>query len=417
MDELDFARLRAEIEAATMLPEFAQVTRRARRVRARGRFATTFAVLAVLAMLTPAGVLAARNRDSGTSIGPVAKPEPPVPEQIGLQEPSPSPSPSHSALPPPQVTIVAADGADIGHVYALVDVCRGGSCSLQLSQVESGTQSTAQSPDRIGLLRAQPTDFLSGYRLTALSDTSLEISAASATGVREYQRIDLGSVSDDARPDTAAVGDRVAVIDASGKLWAMAAKSGQLRSIPHQPPVNQRAVASTAQDAGIWVTGTDPVTGDVAVSVSRDAGMTWTSTRLGVLAGDNTPVLATSHGQVAYLLTRTADRSFALFSTADGGRSWNRLTTALPWPQTDNGTGYGIVVRPDGSLLAWLATSPTLSYIQSTDGGLRFANVSGPGGPVIAVSDGYVSLSTPPKVSSDGSSWTAATLPTLPTTG
>ena len=74
------------------------------------------------------------------------------------------------------------------------------------------------------------------------------------------------------------------------------------------------------------------------------------------------------------------------------------------------------MVRPDGSLLAWLSTSPTVTYAQLPNGGHSFTGVQGPGGPVIQVSGGYVSLSGPPKVSSDGLTWKQATLPILPVT-
>jgi hypothetical protein len=411
--ELDFTGLRADIEAATMLPEFDRVTRRARRVRARSFLATAFAVLAVFALLVPAGVIAARNRSGGDLLGPVSDPDLPAPGPVNLQTPAPAPSPSSA----PQVTIVAADGADITHVYALVDVCRLDSCNLQLSQIQSGQQATTPGPNKIGLLRNKGTDTLNGFSLDALSDTSLVISALPTGGPRKYQRINLSNVPDDARPQAAGAGDRVGVIDKTGELWAADAKSGTLRAIPKQPPIAQLRVASTAPANGLWVTGTNPVTGDLAVSVSRDAGHGWTTAGLGVMTGGNTPVLATYQGQTAYLLTRTVDRDFALFQTVDGGQSWQRLSTQLPWPaQTDNGVGYGLVVRPDGSLLAWLATAPAPTYAQSTDRGRTFSNVTGPGGPVIAVSDGYVSLGTPPKLSSDGSNWAPATVPMVPTT-
>jgi hypothetical protein len=411
--ELDFGGLRDDIAAATMLPEFDQVARRARRVRRRGRFAAVLAVLAVLAMLTPGGVIAARERGGGTTLDP-AGPELTSPLPIGPQSPVPAPSPTGS----PQFTIVAADGADIGHVYALVDVCRGGSCNLQLSEIQAADQATGSGPDQVGLLRQRPTDFLSGFRVEALSDTALVVSAVPAGGARRYQRIDLGSVADDAGPGVAEPGDRMAVTDGTGKLRALDAKSGQLRTVPNQPPIRELDVGSTTPGGTQWVTGTDPATGALSVSVSRNAGRDWTTAGLGVMVGGNVPTLATYQGSIAYLLTRTVDRDFALFRTTDGGLSWQQLPAALPWPAgTDPGVGYGLVVRPDGSLLAWLATSPALVYAQSTDAGHSFVNVAGPGGPVIAVPDGYASLSNPPRLSSDGSNWADATVSALPITG
>jgi hypothetical protein len=408
MAELDFNGLRAEVEAATMLPDFGQVARRARRARRRARLATLSAALAVVAMLAPAGIITAREH-AVNQTGPISHPDQATPMPVGLQTPAASPTPS-TAL---QATIEAADGADLGHVYALVDVCVPDSCNLQLSMIQTNPRPWV-GPDRIGLLRDKSTQWLAGFRLDALSGNSVVISGQAASGTRRYQRVNTGEVIDATTNAVAKVGDKVAQIDNSGELWAMNGKTNQLSSLAHQPPVHQPSVARVAPSLGLWVTGTDPASGKLAVTTSRDAGRTWQSTTLDLAGDSGPPALASYNGRVAYLLVRTVDRQFALFRTSDTGDTWQRLSTALPWPAADTNAGYGIVVRPDGSVLAWLQTSPTVVYAQSTDGGHSFANQAGPGGPVIAVSDGYVSLGSPPKLSRDGSTWAAANLPILP---
>jgi hypothetical protein len=411
MAELDFIGLRAEVEAATMLPDFGRVTRRARRARRRARLATMSAALAVLAVLAPAGVISARER-AVHQTGPVAHSDQASPFEIGLVTPPVPPSTPPVAI---QSTVVAADGVDLDHVYALVNVCAADSCNLQLSRIQV-TPSAGDGPARIGLLRDKSSQFLSAFRLDALSESSFVASAVPPNGGRRFVRIDMGKSVDATANVLAKVGDAVAPIDGSGELWGMDPLSNQLGSLANQPPVRQPTVASVPASRALWVTGTDATGKQLVVAESSDAGRTWHSVTLEQVPSDaGPPVLASYDGHVAYLLTRGADRQFELWRTDDTGASWQRVSTQLPW-LADNRSDYGLVVRPDKSLLAWLATSPTVTYAQSHDEGRNFDNVQGPGGPVVQVSDGYVSLSGPPKVSNDGLTWKQAALPVLPVT-
>jgi photosystem II stability/assembly factor-like uncharacterized protein len=169
--------------------------------------------------------------------------------------------------------------------------------------------------------------------------------------------------------------------------------------------------AGIAPAAGIWVTGTDPVTGALAVAASRDGGRGWAAVDLG-LHPVAAPRLASYDGLHAYLLVRTA-QGFALAATADGGGHWHVTGAQLPWPQDAAPTsGYGLAVRPDGALLAWLSTAPSVSYLVSTDHGATFrAFENGPGGALYPLPDGYVAVGVEPKVSRDGATWTPAQLP------
>jgi hypothetical protein len=408
MAELDFNGLRAEVEAATMLPDFGQVSRRARMVRVRARLATLSAMLGVIGMIAPVGLLTTLEQPIHQT-GPITTPDTVTPVPVGLQTPPASPTPP-TAL---QSTIVAADGTDLNHVYALVDVCAPDSCNLQLSMIQL-TPKPGVGPDRIGLLRDKPTQWLAGFRVDALSQTSLVVSASPANGARRYARVNTGNSTDATTNAVAKVGDKMAPVDGGGELWAMSATSSQLSSLAHQPPVLQPTPAPVPPARGVWVVGTDQGSRKPAVAVSQDAGRSWHSAVLDLPSDSGPPVLASYNGRVAYVLARTADRQFTLLRTSDSGATWQRLPVALPWPPADSGTGYGLVVRPDGSVLAWLETAPTIVYAQSADGGHTFVNVAGPGGPIIAVSDGYVSLGSPPKVSVDGLTWANASVPILP---
>lgn len=404
MDDLDFSGLRADLEASVVPPEFDEVARRARRHRTRGRLATGAAMLCVVGILAPTGFLATRD----TGVSPAGSPDATASVAVG-------PPSTPSALLPtgrdttPQVSIVAVDGADLDHVYALVDVCLGQSCDLQLTPVSDDAWGTG--PVRTGLLRAEPTDWLSGYGLNALSETTLVVSAVTAGGQRAYRRIDLHgeAPSHSARPLTAPP-IRIAITSATGALETLDPDSGEYQPLPSQPPLDDiQVVGGIPAAAGLWLTGIDPSSGRVSVATSRDAGRTWTATPLAVIAGVQPPSLASRDGTTAYLLVRANDRTMRLYRTRDGGHSWTRLPVALPWSD-DPTAAYGIVMLPDGSLLSWLGTDPT-KYARSADDGETFTRVSGPGGPVIAVPDGYVAVSRRPKLSSDGVTWTEAALP------
>lgn len=400
---IDFSRLRNDVEAATTLPQFDHVARRARRRRARTRLATMGTLALIAGVLGSVGVVA-QLRQSGPQ-GIVSGP--------GLAV---EPSVNSSASPSVQVHIAAAAGIDLNHMYALVDVCVVDSCNLQLSRLSGGSTK----PVRTNLLRNSPTAWLDSIGLTALSDTSFVVSGLTDTGHWQYAQVDLGS--DDSRAGytqgpSVTTSDRPVQLTRHGPIQAVQVHSGQLLDLPSQPPLAQPSVVeSVAPDKGIWVTGVAS-NAQLAVSVSRNAGRTWTTQPLGImdsaLSTYDEPVFATHDGKSAYLLARLATEDFALFATSDGGRTWHREPAAPPWPEpVPVGAPYGMVVRPDGSLLTWLATSPTVTYLESTDAGAQFRVTStGPGGRVFAVPDGYVQLGAQAAVSRDAATWAPTQVP------
>jgi hypothetical protein len=393
---IDFTGLRREIEAAVMLPEFSQVTRRARWRRARARLTTAGTVLLVFGILGPAGVVADLNQTAVN--GWVSRPE-------GVVA---SVSPSGSAAV--QVNLAAAAGVDLNHTYALVDVCVADACSLQLSRLSN----TSGKPVQVDLLRSSRTAVLDSLKLAALSDTSFLVSGL--TDGDRWQSTPIELTSNDGPPaqtqtPPVTMADRAVQFTRYGKIEAIQARSGRLLELPKQPPLTQPTVINTLAPAkGIWVMGT-AAGGQFAVSVSRDAGRTWTTQALGLpvsqLSSFDDPVFASYNGLTALVLTRLANEDFALFWTIDGGVTWHRESSRLPWPEPiPVGAAYGLVVRPDGSLLAWLASNPTITYLQAAGVGGQFRiPQSGPDGPVYAVPDGYVELGTRPALSQDAAHW------------
>ena len=404
----DFSGLREEIESATVLPAFDLITGRARRIRRRSRLAALGSMVAVLLIIGPAGALAALNRPP--QYGPTGIEESPLP--VGPDRPSATPAPT--ADTPAQVNVAAVAGVDLDHLFALVDVCHGDACNLQLVPVRKDLPSSV-GPAKIDLLRDSPTQLLSDVRLQALTGKLLLVSGDIA-GERRYRQIDVSQTEQPVVGATPLVGDRAVQLSDSGSVAAFNLTNGRMSPLSTQPPVNDPELVDTLlAGKGFWVTGTDPVTGQVAVAVSADKGRTWTERSLGLPPSSQAPVFASYDGHTAYLLSRADTGDFSLLVTTDGGYSWQRCTGALPWPEPIAARAdFGLVVRPDGSILAWLVTGPGVAYLQSAAGGGHFTAVdNGPGGPVYALPDGYVSAALSPQVSRDAATWVPAKLPYL----
>ncbi len=391
-----------------MLPDFGQVARRARWRRRRSKLTTFGTMVLVLGILGPAGV-AADLRQAAVE-GWVSPPD----QHPNVAEPSVS-----ASTPPVQTTVTAAGGTDLNNLYALVDVCVGDSCSLELSHLGGGASGK---PVETNLLRSTPSSSLDMVGLAALTPTSLLVRGLADGDTWRYERVDINS--NDAprvQGQTMAVStaDRPVQLSHFGKVQAVQARTGRLLALPSQPPLTQPTLFDNlAPSNGIWVLGS--LNGQLAMSVSRDAGNNWLTQPLGLPAAQasafDPAVFATnpgaSGGRVAYLLMRLASEDFALFSTVDGGATWRREPGQLPWPQpVPVGVQYGLVVRPDGTLLAWLSGSPTITYLESTDSGNNFRVTSaGPGAPVFAVPGGYVELGTGShlRISADAANWVQA---------
>jgi hypothetical protein len=401
---IDFDGLRGEVEAAVKVPPFSQVTRRARWRRARTRLTTATTVLLTVGILGPAGVVADLHR---TTINGWVAPDGPHPEVI---------DPSITSSAAPQSDILAVAGADIAHIFLLVDTCLNESCDLRLYRLNAGSATPAR-PLADHLLRASSTSWLDSVSLTALSDTSVIASGLTDGSAWKYKQIDVAAADGPpalSHTPTATTADRPVQLTHLGDIQAVQNRTGRLLQLPSQPPLNSPSVVDNLAPAkGIWVVGSS-FGGELAVSVSTDAGRTWITRPLGLntaqVSGYDQPILASYTGRTAYLLVRLADEEFALYWTNDAGQTWGRRNGQLPWPQPiPVGAPYGLVVRPDGTLLAWLASSPTITYLESTDRGATFrVTSSGPGGPVFALPDGYVQLGSPPAVSRDAASWAAA---------
>jgi hypothetical protein len=415
MAEPDFDGLRTEVEAATRLPEFDSVARRARRIRRRDlgrRFAVS---LVSLAIVLPAAVAAvnAAPRDSGIQD-----------TQIGLEPPNVAPLTAEPSTAP-VATIRAIAGTRIGSLYAAVDVCQPGDgstrCSLQVVPLGATAQDQRE-PVATNELRADPADSLDDVTLLALTPTSLLLSGIRPDGQRKSRRINVNGGGaeiapeplDATQPDT---GDLVVQLRRYGELSFVRQIDSRVFRLRTQPPIREFTLVTSIPPArGWWVTGVDQATGQVAVAVSRDLGTSWQVRPLGLPPGMADPVLTTGDGRTVFVFVRTAAGIQQRRST-DGGLTWETLTTAMPWPSLGSGDvvshRLGAVVRGDGSLLIWVEQPPGAVFLDSLDSGASYRPANGPSGPIVAVLDGFVAIGDPPLVSYDGHTWSALPRPAI----
>ena len=412
MAEPDFVGLRADVESATKVPDFPMIAGRARRVRIRDRVGAVAAVLAALGILVPIGVVSVLAQ-------PRNGPQPLV-NMTG-----PPPGPNTESAGPVSATVLAVAGMARESLYAAIDVCQivnGRSrCSLQVTTV--GLSASQQRPPlAVDQLRTQPYETLTSVTLTPLTPGYLLLSGLVGLSDLLQVRVDLGGGSTDVvvEPGVApgtVPGDRLVQLRPRGPLYVGRQGDDRVYPLPGSgPPVRDPVVVTTIEPThGWWLTGRSPDTEDMVVAVSHDRGATWSTRPLWLNSTRFEPVVASYDGRTAYVFSQTAT-GVVQRRTVDGGRTWADVPAVLPWPALPSGATVvsrrlGAIVRPDGSLLLWLEDSPVAVFLESLDSGSTFTPTAGPGGPVVPVSDGFASVSDPPKVSGDGRSW--ATLPAL----
>jgi hypothetical protein len=405
MTEPDFAALRSGVEQHTRLPDFDDVAARGRRRLRRRRLATTLWSLAAMIVCLPGlayiglvltsnsgrpGVVEIAIANGGNADATNAVVTLPAPARAGTVT----------------ARLVAADGVDLAHSYGLIDACRDSTCSLQLISLGHEV-----STERIGLLRKDPTDTLESARVVALDQTDVMVSADVGNSMGPLaETLSLGPIFATKRATTSVEPIQRAAL---GKIEEVSGGDAKIHSIPRQPTLSSVNLAS--DDHGWWVTGDDPSTGQLAVSLSNDQGATWRTTALGVppQTGEQ-PALATADGTNVYVLVRSGSQMLLIRSN-DGGQTWAAPIPEASWTATDE---FGLITPVDGSVGVWFSDgADTVSYRRSTDHGATFTPVTGsaaPTGRVVTVSGGYVTLGAHPTTSVDGHIWHRITIPVVP---
>ena len=410
--ELDFKTLRAQVEAATRLPDFAELWRRARRVRIRDRLAVVGAMFGTLAVFAPVAI--------ATVVGRPAYQVTPVGPDSGPIEQTPPTSTDQKLV----VVVRAAAGVMSDQVFAAVDVCLDGAtrrCNLQVAPLQVGTTGyTTGAPLAVNALRTSPTDRLDDVELMAMSMRTVLLSGAIGGKPRINLRVGMSGATTPDLPNSVLQlqsGDRAVQFDDAGDVYGVRQRDGALSLIEQQPPLGQRTfVTALSPEHGWWVTGVDQGTGAPAVAVSRDQGRLWTTRTLPAPAGQlDVPTVASYDGVTAYAFVRYST-GLRHFRTTDGGQHWSEINRHIQLPgllAQDGGLAgrrFGAIARADGSVLLWIQDVAAPVFLNSTDG-QNYGSYSGPLASVVTVDGGYVTLGERPELSIDCMNWAAATLP------
>ncbi|MFI5906572.1 hypothetical protein [Dactylosporangium sp. NPDC051541] len=410
--DLDFRTLRQQIEAATWMPDFASLYRRAGRVRMRDRMAVAGALVGTLGVLAPVALAGIFGRPGPAVLGP--NPD------IGEAWVTPSASPAPTGRYPSTVAVLAAAGG-LDDLVAAVDVCveipQARRCSLQVTTLGGKTQ--RRTPYVVDALRSSPLDKINSVQLMRIAPAVFMLSAEVGGGSRSSVRFELTpDTQTQLNPQestpvmgpsdrlTLGSGDRPVQLVQYGDLFGVRATDGSL-SLVGQPPMAQRVVApAVPAAAGWWVTGRDLETGAPAVSVSTDQGAHWLARTLNAPAGNDVPTVATANGKDAWAFVPYKS-AIRLFRTGDSGLNWREVSGAVTLPaelkNLDN-RQLGALVRDDRSLLLWVHSDTQTIFFDSNDGE-HFSVVPGPGGVIAPVDGGYAALGDPARVSKDAKTW------------
>jgi hypothetical protein len=417
--ELDFRTLRDQIEAATRMPDFAGLRRRAKRVRRRDRLAVVGALFATLAVFAPVALASIFGR-------PVDNPSPVGPDPNTIEQPTPSPT-GKSTL---SVQVRAATGALPDSVYAAVDVCLDNAgtrrCNLQVTMMHNDlggslTPASSVTPFTINALRDNPIDRLDDVDLVPLTPKSVLLSGVIGANPRINMRVTpSGATAVQPPPDVVPLGagDRAFQLDNGGDIYGARQSDGALSLLVNQPAMGQRHVVTSIPPAqGWWVTGVDARDGRPTIAVSRDQGRTWSSTALKAPANElDPPTIATYDGQTVHAYVRYAS-GIRQFKTTDGGLGWTEVTKPIPLSGLLGNEGglagreFGALARSDKSVLLWIQDVAKPVFLNSPDGETFAPYPNGPSGNVVAVAGGYVTLGEHPALSADCTRWTPARLP------
>ena len=135
-------------------------------------------------------------------------------------------------------------------------------------------------------------------------------------------------------------GDRAVQLTENGELYGVRAVDDRLTKLASQPPLEQPVLATGVEpSAGWWVTGLDVLTSDLAVSVSRDEGRSWTTRRLGTPPPADQPAAVTSSDGM------TAD--FYPFDMSFLGHAATRIVNEV---RGVNRVVYDVTSKPPGTI-------------------------------------------------------------------
>ncbi|WP_367823165.1 WD40/YVTN/BNR-like repeat-containing protein [Streptomyces sp. LMG1-1-1.1] len=167
------------------------------------------------------------------------------------------------------------------------------------------------------------------------------------------------------------------------RLVVVSPDDGRRRTLAAAPPLgaHPQPAGQPEPDGSWWVSGTDPLTGRVAVAFSRDAGRSWTVSRLPsptdrpgwrvVVAVGPDAVYAAEMGELTGG-EPVKNPMRALHRSVDGGATWQRMWTT--GPKAEPRTLMGLPVPGPGGRVE---IGGELSGYASVDGGRTFVRLGG----------------------------------------
>jgi photosystem II stability/assembly factor-like uncharacterized protein len=291
-----------------------------------------------------------------------------------LYRPSPAASEATAAEPTPLLVLLKASFVDETHGHLVVGTCDdthdAGTCGTELRVTADGGKTWVR--------RALPPT--GSGNMIGVNDNSIMYSL----GVDRIV-IDVPGVLDPQSQQLSAPGERFFTED-GGKTWKQRPRkpSGTVTEVPANgrlfyplpdpgdgptkagegvapqvlrpdgtaallakgPPYGsaQSVPAIAATDGSIWAVAATPA------SVTHDHGRSWTPVKLPKMDGDASAWLRTSDGRHAYLVATKANEGLtALWSSADGAKSWHKLT--LPKAGSGSTGAEGFSESADGAFL------------------------------------------------------------------
>ncbi|MCX5391499.1 sialidase family protein [Streptomyces sp. NBC_00094] len=169
------------------------------------------------------------------------------------------------------------------------------------------------------------------------------------------------------------------------RLVVVSPQDGRRRALARVPLLgaHPRPAEQPEPDGSWWVSGTDPLSGRAAVAVSRDAGRSWTVSRLPSPAAGPGRHTAVAVGRDAVYAAELGELTGgepvknpmrALHRSVDGGRTWQRMWTT--GREREPRTLLGLPVPGPGGRVE---IGGELSGYGSVDGGRTFVRL-GDGG-------------------------------------
>jgi len=164
-----------------------------------------------------------------------------------------------------------------------------------------------------------------------------------------------------------------------------------VRPLAFAPPITAYVVAPVPADAGLWVMGLDH-SRRAAVSVSRDGGVTWSTSSfggtlpldaVGTKEGHSyTMQVSTHNGRIVHVIVAYLDKDCGFRST-DGGGTWKPTNGGAPLPEPLDTAWPGITLPAGTHVLQRWAGGKHIQPLTGVNDAATYAVAPRPGWPAL----------------------------------